>query len=336
MAFMSAQDMMQIGGAVAGALFNAFKNPDLPEPQLVANLVWELPNEINKINLAGTAKVSAGGVFVHAQPFVACKSFPKTKPKSVEIGDLLLIRTLVEKKAVVERRALLLQAKKSDSIPATPDNKNQWHLYEQWPSFTYAINSGLLKGKKRHIKEPDMYDAAKYLLIGQCVAPSNCRHMCCVGWPCHLLYKFHSDICCHYTAQPTKPEISRYRCFAEEIVDFLAGNAGKVFIYPPQRPRLNGWHKVIRDLIDETAKAKSVLIGRAAGVSGKKERGNGTLSFMISTTQSPYYLVVDGNGTANSDTTPPKVPRDWSQGDDGRGISIIEVIVEKGESSTLS
>lgn len=105
-------DIVKIVDAVACALSQAFKNPKSSEPQLVANLVYELPNHINKVALSGTAKVEAGGIFVHARPFVSCASFPDTQPGSVEIGDLLLIRTLVINKTVMERRALLLQAKK--------------------------------------------------------------------------------------------------------------------------------------------------------------------------------------------------------------------------------
>src|SRR5690606_27105866 len=118
------------------------------------------------------------------------------------------------------RRALLLQAKKVKRVPVKPDNANQWHLYEKWPPFTYAARSGALQGKSRSIKEPDMYDAAKYLLIG---AGSHNLHYddwpLCWHWP---------DVCLHHTAQPTTPEISRYKCFAGELMGFLLGNGGKV------------------------------------------------------------------------------------------------------------
>ena len=323
----SADDMRLIGDAIAAALLDAFKDPKLSEPQLVANLVRELPKHINSIRLSGTTKVSAGGVFVHARPFVTCTSFPVAKPSSVEIGDLLLIRTLVVNNKVDERRALLLQAKKADSIPATPDNQNQWHLYEQWPQFTYSPRSGRLTGKSRHIKEPDMYDAAKYLLIGTDAAARHWHRMCCVGWPFHRFYHW-PEICVHQTAQPTKPEISRYRCFIGELVEFLAGNAGKVFDKPASRTR--GWNRVIYDLITETAKAKTIFMGRAAQQSGKSVRGSGALSFMTPTKQSAHFLVADGNDATNSNI-PPDVLNIWSQEEDGGGISIIEVVVQQGE-----
>lgn len=120
----SSADIARLGHAVSCAVGDAFWYTTRSEPQLVANLVWQLPKYINAASLSGSTKVKAGGVFVHARPFVACTSFPEPKPASVEIGDLLLLRTLVVNKKVEEQHALLLQAKKA-SIPATPDNSNQ-------------------------------------------------------------------------------------------------------------------------------------------------------------------------------------------------------------------
>ena len=333
MVSLSDQDVSKLKRAIYDALFRALCNPSQTEPQLVANLVWQLPCHLNKIRLIDDpkTKVSAGGVFVHAQPYVTCSSFPKTKPESVEIGDLLLIRTLVQSKAVVERRALLLQAKKVDDIPAVPDNPNQWHLYERWSEFTYAPRSVGLTGQKRHIKEPDMYNAAKYLLL------DRHQHMChsCKGWDCYHC-RNHS-IRKHYTAQPTSPDISNYRVFADEILDFLISKAGKRFIDPA--PFTKGWDQVICDLTKMTANAKTKYMGRAAtGQEKKFPRGNGTLCFMRSAGQSSshdsYYLVANSNDATDSDQLPeasPEVPDEWGQDDEGSGISTIEVIVEQGD-----
>jgi len=318
---LSADDIWDLANATAVALHKAFKDHKLSEPQLVANLVKELPEQINKIAPTGARKVTAGGVFVHAQPFVTCKSFPAVSPSSVEIGDLLLIRTLVENKTVVERRALLLQAKKADSIPATPDNPNQWHLYEKWPPFTYAARSGKLTGKPRHIKEPDMYDAAKYLLIGSGTSPMHCA----AGLPSHWLC--HMGIGPHHTAQPTKPAISRYSCFFCELLNFLVGNGGKVFDKPASRAR--GWNRVIHDLITETAKAKTIFMGRSAGLAGKATRGSG-LFFMTEIEQPEYFLVASGENAGRS-SPPPDMPSEWMRDGEGNGISIIEIIVDQGE-----
>lgn len=324
MQFFLGIDIHHLGDAICNALHRALHDHTKPEPQLVANLVFELPKQINMITPTGTTKVRAGGIFVHAQPFVTCKSFPDSIPKSVEIGDLLLIRTLVKNNTVIERRALLLQAKKAKSIPAVPDNENQWHLYERWPEFTYASKSVELTGKIRHIKEPDMYDAAKYWLLG---SERHCHphilHTCLMS----IFYNY-PDVFGHYTAQPTRPDISRYRLFASEILDLLIGNAGKTFITPP--PGTNGWDQVIDDLINVTGKARSKLIAHSANQSGRSARGNGIFSFMTSAGQSSHYLVANGDGTENSDR-PPDVPNEWVQSDEDSGISIIEMIVEQGD-----
>lgn len=313
------EDRKNLVVAVFDALQDAFHNLSLHEPQLVANLVWQLPQHINKTQFTTGTLVSAGGIFVHARPLVTCKTFPEKTPVSVEIGDLLLIYTLVLNGNVKERRALLLQAKKTDSIPATPDNRNQWHLYEKWPQFTYAARSGKLKGERRYISEPDMYDAAKYLLIGK-----NCEH-CCADWPFHW-----PEICNHHTAQPTSPDISRYRCFFRELIALFTGNGGKCFDQP--KPGVNGWDQVIDDLINDTAKAKSVFSGRATGSSVASPRGNGML--FISAPFSRYSVLLDQGGIELSVDGPPAVPRDWPGGSNegGAGISIIEVTIERESS----
>lgn len=327
MTFLSSSEMLSIADAVSNAIFRSFQ-ANSSEPQLVANLVWQLPHHINQIQFQGPSKVSGGGIFVHAKPFVTCSSFPQIKPKSVEIGDLLFIRTLVEKNVVVERRALLLQAKKVNSVPATPDNDNQWHLYERWPAFTYALRSGGLTGKPRYINEPDMYEAAKYLLIGDGSSASRRHCTRCMGWPFHWHHPWLNS-CFHHTAQPTKPEISRYRCFADELVSFLAGNAGKVFAKP--KPRTRGWDRVIQDLIAETANAKTIYAGRAIGQSTSAMRGNGVL-FCSFTGQSNFsFFGGDDDRRVNNSNEPPDVPSEWNSDYDGGGISIIEFVVEQGE-----
>lgn len=319
-------DIERLGDAVEHALHDAFRDLTRSEPQLIANLVAALPKCVNGISLSGPAKIKVGGVFVHAQPFVSCASFPDKTKVSVEIGDLLLIRTLVVNQKIGERRALLLQAKKADSIPTIPDNPNQWHLYEQWPRFTYAARSGGLTGKARHIKEPDMYDAAKYLLIGTDVAALYWHRMCCVDWSLHWHHHWPGS-CIHHTAQPTKPEISRYRCFVGELVEFLVGNAGKIFDRPASRTR--GWNRVIHDLIAETTKAKAIFMGRAAQQpTTRYPRGTGMM-FMTSAISSDFFMVA-GDGGMGDITEPPEVPNEWGNEGDGGGVSIIEVVVEHG------
>lgn len=309
-------DYRQVSRAVGDAIHKAFQEPWKAEPQLVANLVWKLPRNINGISLGSGTKISAGGVFVHARPLVTCKTFPATSPRSVEIGDVLFIQTRVSKGKVISRNALLLQAKKASSVPTKPDNPNQWHLYAKWPQFEYMRGSGALAGQRRYIVEPDMYDAAKYMLIG--TSPLRSSH----SWLHHRLRSNGSCI-----AQPTQPQISRYRCAHCEITEMIVGNAGKPFSTP--KPGKNGWDQVIHDLIIETAAMKSVYIARAGGIGGVTPRGAGVLFFSgVFSTLSVFGS--DGQEFVSLDE-PPEVSQTWPEepSENGTGISIIEIILER-------
>jgi hypothetical protein len=230
----------------------------------------------------------------------------------VEIGDVLFIQTSVMNGQVTGRRALLLQAKKASKVPTVPDNQNQWHLYAKWPQFTYAARSGALTGQQRYIFEPDMYDAAKYMLIGDAAVKLGHRPI-----PCHG----------NYTAQPTQPNISRYRCLHRDLVSLIAGNEGKPFVTPA--PGSSGWDQVVYDLITETSKMLTVFTARAASASGKMPRGTGVL-FMSA--RSSRYSVLNFNGDVEAveHDAPPQVPETWPDepNEEEGGISTIELIVE--------
>jgi len=88
-------------------------------------------------------------------------------------------------------------------------------------------------------------------------------------------------------------------------------------------------------LIDETAKAKTIFMGRAAGQSTKAARGSGVM-FLQSAANPAFFMVAAGSELqASSDWVDgvPDVPgRDFVfEGDDGGGVSIIEFVVEQGE-----
>lgn len=282
-------DQTGLSHAVGSALNVAFQDIKQDEPQLIANLAWELPLHINAIKMTGPSTITAGSVFVHARPLVHSDTFPDKEKYSVEIGDVLFIRTLVTKGEIKERRALLYQAKKPPSIPTTPDNENQWHLYANWPEFKYAPRCGSLTDQVRHITEQDMYDAAKYMLIGipyqRCLGlrgflelgDSTLNFQECIS-NAQRLSGLSQTPCCNFTAKPTKPKISDYHCLHHELVDFITGHTGKTFSTP--EPDDIGWNRVINDLISETAKMRTVYMQRAA-VSprsrGKQSRGSGGL-----------------------------------------------------------
>ncbi len=305
------------------ALYNALSLHSTSEPQLVANLVWELPRAVNSISLPGVWSVKSAGVFVHAQPFVKCNCFPDPRPKSVELGDLLLLRTEVCRGQVTNRRAMLLQAKMVTHLPATPDNSNQHHLYTNWPTFEYVRSTRALNGKKRHVTGLDLYDASRYLLISD----QRFRYPCCLQcW--HI---FTPQYCCANTASPTAPELSHYRCFAMELVEFLLGDSGKAFVIPPPK-RTRNWDRVIEDLIEVTSLRRSVFMRRAAGTA-TEGRGQGPfLSFQsgnqLSTNGIIQTLMDRSSQSEIINDGPPEVPEMWpDEKDDGGGISIVEFVV---------
>ena len=302
--------------AVSTAIFEALQNLDQSEPQLVADLVYHLPEELNRVRLKHGKKICVGGVFVHSSTFVKIQKFPAPKPSSVEIGDLLLVRTVRSKEKVLERRAFLLQAKKITRIPVKPDNQNQHHLYAEWPPFEY-VRSKNLNGKKRHIQGPELYDGAKYFLIA-----NNRKEIyipCCVCCICH---SYHLPVA---TAKATRPQLSGYTCFYSEIINFIIGNAGRSYVQPNSKDI--GWNRVIDDLLSETAQLVSVYTKRNG--TEKDKRGSGLLHFISGRFDKQASRFTEVDATFRTDD-PPELP-DKREPEEGGGISTIEFVIQDDE-----
>lgn len=312
--------LKKIATGIATALRDKAKN----EPQLVANLVWHLPNVINTqvnqyFNAVGV-DVRAGGVFVHSQPLVKCDSFPSKTPASVEIGDLLLLMTYKRLNGTISRNALLLQAKKIANTPEDPGSPNQHYLYAYWPEFEYAKAMGTLNGVKRRVVGPHLYNGAKYLLIvkDQCFAPCFCN------WPVH------GFPCSEITAMPSIPHLSGYQCFVCELYDFLFGNAGREFIYQPPSSNI-GWDQVITDIMDITANNVSNYMRKASSTSGKR----GVTCFItgeIAEILNGRLSEFSAEHTNFDSNDPPEVSaKDMDDDKNGEGVSTIELTVTEFE-----
>lgn len=320
------KDYFHLSLAVRQAFHEALQDKSKEEPQLVANLVWHLPAQLNKLSFSGNYSVKSGGVFVHKSSFVI---FPGRSKNYIEIGDLLLVRTSVLKDRDIDRRALLLQAKKIQKLPAQPDNPDQYKLYAEWPAFEYT-RSGILNGKKRYVTGLDIHSATKFLLIGEdpvCIASFGVCSICCLP-----LGRFESS-CCSITAQPTKEALTHHVCFFQEIIDFILGDAGKSFITPPPEDNI-GWDRVVHDLITVTAVPKSKTMQKASP-GGTGRRGQGELLafctgiFPDSSLLAAAGIVVDNE--AGEMDGPPKIPAEKTENmDNDGGISIIEFVVEEG------
>lgn len=320
-------DYIRLHHAVISSLATSLAQPSQhEEPQLVANMVYHIPRAINgfQFSVSGSkTDIQSGGVYIHSQPFVHCTYFPEERPNSVEIGDLLLLRTEKQGEQVISRHAILLQAKKFKSLPACPDNKNQHHLYAKWPPFKYVRSTSELNGRKRHLKGADLYNGSKYLLINEKAfcGFDLCLHRC--GCP---------PYCFMLTAHPTWPELSHHQCFVSELCDFILGDAGKSYKYPPHWNDRN-WNRVIYDLCSETAKIASVYISRTSGTA-TDTRGQ-CLCFIsgnFSDKDSNFHGLtgLSNIGMLFADV-PPEVPDGKNDGDGARGISVIEFIINSGQ-----
>ena len=321
-------DLIKLGIAINDALAFSLRDLSKKEPQLVANIVYHLPKAINSIRFSGGLHVQAGGVFIHGQPFVKCGSFPLKKPASVELGDLLLLRTGIHNGHVIDRRAMLIQAKKFKRLPISSVDQNQHHLYAQWPEFEY-VRSGDLNGKIRHIRGIDLYNGSKYLLIGPKNICAFCAP-CCSSNKC--MAASHSiPISCHcvLTAQPTEPDLSHYRCVLNDVFDFILGDAGKPYMTPPP-PKSRNWDRVIEDLTTSTAKRTSRIMGTAS--SGMSSRRGVSLCFMLGDIHPASAFSKAGvhEGTYGEGMEgPPEVPPEYDYYDEGEGgIASIEFVVE--------
>ncbi|MFC0036690.1 hypothetical protein [Cardiobacterium valvarum] len=168
-----------------------------------------------------------------------------------------------------------------------------------------------MRNQKRYInciKDPDIFDGAKYLFISDC--RKNYRCSFCL-----------SD----YVAHATKP-LSKFKPFYCEVFDFITRNSGKIFNLDNVKNNGNkGWDKIIDDLISEVL--SSILskgIVRGFPNQGKLTRGQGVL-YLHGNFSNPASLFNRLNIVNNGDNFPPfRDNLEDSFGEDG-GISIIEI-----------
>ncbi|MDR1722722.1 MAG: hypothetical protein LBR84_02130 [Tannerella sp.] len=305
-----------VRNAISNAMTLALTNPSLPEPRLVANMVKNIPLEINNISMPGFS-VSAGGVFVHQSPNVKW-NIPHMHKNYVEIGDLLLLRKEGTREPFRYRRAMLLQAKKiKPSWNNIPDNPDQHTLYHQWPRFEYTRLTAL-KGQFRHITRQDIYMGTKFLLLSDTQSCSGCiNRFNCVTAPGCL------------TALPTKPQVNGYRCFADELTHFILGLAGKPYNILSSASQQTGWSKVIEDLTTITAQ-------RIAKVAGNSfARGHGVSDFLSGDVKALTCMQgIDVSNIMRFDENNRNDDIEWNNnehGNDDPGFSIIEFTISENE-----
>lgn len=256
-------DQVKVKRLILKAIHSAFNDVQKSEPELVANLAYNIPKRLNRITL-GNVSFLVGSVFIHQKPYVKNISNPSSwKSKYVELGDLLLINNLVENNKTIQRTALLMQAKKflkNKENSIKPDNPDQLDLYSNWPKFEY-IRCPQLNGQKRYIdckKETDIFNGAKYLLINK-----------------------RKGILGDYVSDPTMPTLTRFKPFYSELFDFITGNAGKEFVQLGFGSGDIGWSRVIYDVIYNIYfQNLPIKIAKNLPTSNKKTRGFGDRGFV--------------------------------------------------------
>ena len=341
------------------ALFDAIHNAILTghdEPSRVANLAQNIPKYLKNINSISSYSLSVGSVcsipgsvFIHQTPKVTYKDISinkKTrKPKSIEIGDLLLLVTIKDRQGNASRKAMLLQAKMFDSIPVVETGNDDQHtLYQNWPIFKYI--HGNLKNQHRYIYGFDIYSAAKYLLLNEDRAHYGCLRP---YW-----FRYHLRQKCALSAEPSKP-LSNYHCFAHELYDFILDNAGKPYeLMQPMKyaekskahtekikqwftdkspsgrdvPK-DGWDLTINDLLHLTAKKTTRLMREAPGSDGSGFRGVNIDSLQLSNSSSLVQLM-EMHSDNNDNDEPPE--ESFIDGDEPvRGLNVVEFVFTSTE-----
>lgn len=321
-------DDSRLHRAICDALSNSLAKLTESEPQLVARLAVNIPKEVGAI---GNFPISSSSIFVHQRPYV---KYTGMSSKKIEVGDLLLIRTLKRKDGTVTRTALLLQAKKSDFkniANISQGNQDQHDLYAYWPKFTFA--SSPLKGQDRFVRGPNMQNGSQYLILPK-NSPSKfkmfCHRYCCEQecMPC-------CNYSCSLTAFAPPSKLSRFRCFYVELIDFILGNAGRTFQYQPCDGSI-GWSQFITDLIIATNEKYSKKIKTMEKAGGDGFRKNEIMFFSLSENfdkkDSLFATALDDNGDEKQDNIEELINQIGDKwGEQDGGISTIEFIIDESK-----
>ena len=256
-------DQITIKWQILNAIDSAFNDVQKSEPELVSKFAYYITDYLNNSKFKNI-HFKAGSIFIHQKPYVKnISNHSSWKKKYVELGDLLLINNLVKNDKIIQRTALLMQAKKFSiaGSPVHPDNLEQLDLYSNWPRFEY-IRCPELNGQERYIdcrKEADIFKGAKYLLINK-------------YRDCKPVYD--------YVAVPTMPALTKFEPLYSELFDFITGNAGKEFIQLDCGSNDIGWNRIIYDLIDNIYSQKLSIKIAKNSPTPKKIRGFGYIDFI--------------------------------------------------------
>lgn len=231
-------------------------SPKIPdEPALVSAFLSEemyrgLRDSLHR-HASSSMTVLVNGVFTHQTPKVTLKG----AAKSVEIGDLLLIRQHFERNKIQPSwgKALLLQAKRTKKSRTgslnSGNQKIQFELYQKWPEFNGTSRleiapSGASYWNFQHPSAGSIRyeDAAKYLTVfnGNAYSATAAQHPWKAkpiqgqGYSEFLKGNFPGN--CAWAAGDCKPPpncakngVDCTEDFAQTLLNFVLGQEGRSF-----------------------------------------------------------------------------------------------------------
>lgn len=319
-------------GAMQDAYSRAKPSGKLPEePDFVASLVKygvvEIKKVLDSLFIGTGIQVATTGVFCHQSPMV--KFNHNGKDFRCELGDILFVHIHKDKAGFIQRNALLLQAKMTETsvskktIPAA--EQHQLSLYQSWPNFTYDLRGGPLHGKSRTISPQTRHAGAQYLLIDS--GPQFAGSTIAIGEYPMAVWMAETPL---YTS----------RTFGNSLFDFLMMSSGRQF---SARAAARGWSNVMWDLIDNGLR-KGFTRTRTGHVStpGSRMAGSPIPSYACfsrgfgQTTQSVVTEIL-GNSSAllrqaNDDgSIPPDLFAEFNFQDPVGGISLVLIETDESE-----
>lgn len=301
------------------------------EPDFVASLVKHGVQEIKlalDIVFNGTGiQVSTTGVFCHQSPMVKFKH--NGTNFRCELGDVLFVHIHKDKAGFVQRNALLLQAKMTESsvlskaIPAA--EQHQLALYQHWPKFTYDMKGGSLHAKHRTVTPQSRHSGAQYLLIDKGLQFAGTK-LAAGEYPMAIWM----------AETPLYTSLT----FGNTLFDFLTMGSGRIF---SERSTAKGWSMVVWDLIENGLK-KGFTRKRTGHVSTPGSRMEGSpippyACFAMGFGRTSESIVTEILGDRSSvlrnshddGSIPPDLLFEFGFEDPGNGISLILIETDESE-----
>lgn len=233
-------------------LYGHFAGRKFQEPDYTAGLAIGIPRMLDGNKQSRKLCLRFGGCYIHQKPYVTCDDKPK--PKSCELGDLLVLCRIIRSGQETFRSAFL-QMKMANGKHDI--NKVQLRLYKEWPRFWFGRSKDCIGRKVFDIKPKAETRGAMYSFVHLSEAVRDEKSLRFTVVP--------PSQCIVYKDAGTVEELS--------LQDFLAGlvvgEEGREIIQGnAQNESDNTWSDMIRGVI---AQIKGFPIIRRGILSGQSQ-----------------------------------------------------------------